>query len=327
MRVRTRNGVYEGTVIYLIIWNRKRKYDWHHSTVEVREELAEEMATPCTLRRIHILNIVINIVVLFAVLFAFGFNLLALGVAFILTDFVLCIIDHLVFVEIPYRKSMNISLTEAQKRLEKIKKEKDIIAGKIVAYQTAHCDKCWICSGECAKYHWFHRLKNERDFLACIIKREESYINSELQKIKTEEIKKDDKTSKEYSDKKEYLHAMKEKIAYFVSTCNMQFLTPVLYSVNLLIETLEKKPIGYNMVPNNLYIHLDELQNILGKLSALDVDKQDIYIKDIEKISEGLSENINSLIARITKIETDDIEVGIAVLLQELDKEGEPENV
>ena len=107
----------------------------------------------------------------------------------------------------------------------------------------------------------------------------------------------------------------------------MSFLSPILKSMNTLIATLDKKPMGYGLIPNTLYIYLDELQNILERLIGLEDEKRERYIKDIEKISTALSENIETLIDRITKLETEDIEVSITVLLNELTRNEDGNNV
>ena len=75
-----------------------------------------------------------------------------------------------------------------------------------------------------------------------------------------------------------------------------------------------------------MYAYLDELQNILNKWVDLDDAQKKIYEEDIIKISTAIGNFITSLNNRIVRLETEDIEVGISVLLSELEENLEEEN-
>ena len=119
---------------------------------------------------------------------------------------------------------------------------------------------------------------------------------------------------------------MRNKIAYFIKTYDVTFLNNVLSSIDELNKTLDKKPIGCTLIPGTMYAYLDELQNILSKWVDLDSAQKNMYEKDINRISEAISKFINSLNERIVRLETEDIEVGISVLLNELELNLEEEN-
>ena len=82
------------------------------------------------------------------------------------------------------------------------------------------------------------------------------------------------------------------------------------------------------MISDMLYIYMDELLKIVAQLKDLDSDQVEKYMPDVQKISKYLSQHVNEIEDRIIKLETDDIEVGIAVLLKELspDNKGEKKN-
>lgn len=120
---------------------------------------------------------------------------------------------------------------------------------------------------------------------------------------------------------------MRDKLHYFITKHNMKFLNPIYGSVFRLIVTLEKKPFGYEMVSNTTYIHLDELQNVLTKMTGFDETQREKYESDVNKIANALSQSIERLSERISKVETESVEVSIAVLMKELVDEGEIKDV
>lgn len=310
----------------MILWNRDRTYKTNF-TIKDREAIAYEIASPDTIRLIKWLNIAINVCVLSATIFVFKFNLVAFAIAFVLLDMLLCVVDHFTFIVIPHWATMHVSLKSAQKRVEKLKAKQNSLKTEIAEFKTLHCNNCYRSCSHRSCYRKSQSLKGKKKVIDRFIKDEELWINYELDKIKEQEIQADKKQSKDYSDKKEYLIAIGEKLEYCHEKHNMDFLISVTKSITTLIDTLNKKPMGYTLVSSALYIYLDELQNILNKWVELNDQQKKTYAKDIGKISEALSQEINRLIDRITKLETEDIEVGIAVLLKELTESGGEVNV
>ena len=91
-------------------------------------------------------------------------------------------------------------------------------------------------------------------------------------------------------------------------------------SLVLLCEVLDEKPVGYALIRESLYIHLDELQSILLKLSSTDEQTYSVYKDSLIQVIKLLQNNIDDLITRIKKYETDDIEISLNVLLNDLSK-------
>jgi hypothetical protein len=302
----------------MILWNRDRPYHTKLTSAE-RRAIAKAIATPETIKFANRLNIVINTIALSAALIAFEyakFNLVVFAALFILTDACLLLTDHLVFIVIPHWKTMHCSLKSAQKRLDRVVQKRDDVTDAISQYEQEH------------RYAYrdkdYQILLDRKAVMNRFIHDEEKWIDSELEKIKEQEIKTEKRQSKDYTDKKEYLDDIREKLDYYVHKQSVVILLPVLESVDLLLDTVSKKPIGYGLISSTLYIYLDELSSIVDKLIALDKGQQEEYVKDVTDIAIALSDNINTLIERIKNLETEDIEVGIAVLLRELTRKEEP---
>jgi hypothetical protein len=307
----------------MVIWNRDLTYR-KRLTAKEREEIARSVATPGTIRLAQTINTQINIWVPVIVFWFTNFNLMALAAAFIATDIVLCAYDHLRFVVIPHFQTMRMDLSDAQKRLERVKNQKLELDKEIERFEEENCS--YACRGRC-EYCTLRTLKDDRKFLTEFIHSESEYIDQELQKVKEAEIQANNKQSRDYADKRDYFNAMRDKLTYFIGKHDMEFLAPVLMSVNSLLETLEKRPLGYEMVPNTIYIYLDELQKILTQISNYDEERRSRYEPDVDRIAKALSKNIEQLNDRIERTETADVEVSIAVLLKDLTNGEEEKNV
>ena len=307
----------------MVVWNRDLTYK-NRLTSEDRERIARSITTPGVIRRAKIINTLINIWLPIIIFWLTDFNLIVLTIAFVATDIILCAYDHLRFVTIPHFITINMSLSDVQKRMEKMTRQRDELSRDIKVYHDEHCGAC--CCRNCNRCTLTY-MKKDRDCLTNFIDREREYVDAELAKIKEAEIKSDAKKSRDYADKKEYLVNMRDKLHYFITKHNMKFLNTIYDSVFRLIVTLEKKPFGYEMVSNTTYIHLDELQNVLTKMTGFDEAQREKYENDVNKIANALSQSIERLSERISKVETESVEVSIAVLMKELLDEGEMKNV
>lgn len=291
----------------MIVWYRNIKM--RDRDVEERDDLAAMVSSPNSYKFSHNLNIALNCIVFFTTLYFFQFNVFAHAIAFILLDFILSIVDYLVFTKIPSSHPANNDITAAQKRFKKMERRKAVLQEKV---------DCYPYGG------WFYeKYRNELNWLNNTMETEEFFIKEELGKIKKQEIAENKRTSKDYSDKHDYFVALQEKLQYLINEKQYNFLKSVLNNVSSLMNLLEQKPIGYEMISHKLYLHLDELLIVLEKFSDLDDDLKQEYIDDIEKISVYLSKNIESISDRISEMETESIEISIAVLLKELSKEVE----
>lgn len=310
----------------MILWNRDRTFDKKMSVKE-REAIAKEIASPDTIKLARVFNTIMNVILLAIALLIFKFNLIGLALSFVVSDALLCTLNHVVFVVYPRFLTMNSSLDKSQKRLEKAKKQLESLDAEILAYQKEHCrydHDCYWCSK--TKREQCEKFSQTREVLFNFIKAEEEHVNSILKKIEEDNIKEDKRQSKDYTDKKEYFVSIGNKFEYYREKHNMVFLIPIIESIEKLENILERKPIGWTMISSTLYAYLDELQNILNKWIDLNETQKAEYQQDIIKISNALSGNIERLIERIEALDTEDIEIGISVLLKELTDESGGEN-
>lgn len=308
----------------MVLWNRDLTYK-KRLTAQERKEVARSNSTPGTIRRAQKINNLINIWIPVIICCFTDFNLFILCGAFIATDILLCTYDHLRFVVVPHFITMNMSLSDAQKRLDRLKNQEEEVNKDIQTYKATHyCGH--ICEKDC-RYCELTYMQDDQKKLAKMILQEQQYVTGELQKIKEAEIKVDQRQSYDYTDKKEYLTKMQVKLGYFIGSHNMKFLDPVYKSVTDLINILEKKSFGYEMISNITYIHLDELQKILGQIADYDEERRAKYEPDVQRIAKALGNNIANVHDRIEQTETADVEVSIAVLLRDLIDEGEEKNV
>jgi hypothetical protein len=170
-------------------------------------------------------------------------------------------------------------------------------------------------------------MEEELSALKTFIEFETDWVEHKLKPYKEAEMEAivatEQRPAKEYNDKAEYFAILKEKLAYFISNHNFTFLKPIADSLDRLVELLNTKPEGYSLVPTTLYIYMDELQRVLNKLVGLQTLQMGAYMEDLMKVSGSLSKNIDRTISRIEKLDTNDIEVSLSVLISELAKEEE----
>ena len=122
----------------MILWNRDRTCDKKMSVKE-REAIAKEIASPDTIKLARVFNTIMNVILLAIALLIFKFNLIGLALSFVVSDALLCTLNHVVFVAYPRFLTMNSSLDRSQKRLEKAKRQLETLDAEIVAYQKEHC--------------------------------------------------------------------------------------------------------------------------------------------------------------------------------------------
>ena len=288
----------------MIIW--ERKISVYDRDIEEREDLAWRVTSPITYKTCEWANVGINIVAFLVTFYFFNFNILAHAVAFILLDAALCVVDRLVFMTFPSKHPANTELEAAQKRVLKLHK----------ALEKARKMK------DNARYGgFFYEIGiDEVRWLQDTIEDEDEFIEAELAKVQKIEAKTNQKVSKDYANKREYFIALQHKFNYFIAEYKYAFLNEICLEVKELVELLDKKPMGYEMIPHNLYLHLDELLVVLNKYTELDNEQKKNYISDIKKVSEYLKRNIEQLEKRISALETEDIEISLSVLLKDLAK-------
>lgn len=310
----------------MILWNRNTGKISKTSS-EDREELARQNCTKSFLRNVNRGNTFINIAVPAGICALCGFDLIALAAGFIATDVVLCLIDNEVFVKSPYRKAKKMSLEDVESRIEKMKLQRDAKKKEIAKLRSKYCNSCSSYSGwsrsECTDCETMSCLCSDVAKLNDFIASEENYLSNEKDKIREKEIENNNKKSADYQNKLKYFEDMKDRLKYFIDKQNVEYLKPVHKALKKLINILEEKEVGFTIISSSFYIYLDELQGILEKFFSLNGEQKSEYIDKIEKLSKLIEEHINSVIKRIEKLEVEDLEVNIDVLLQELERKSE----
>jgi hypothetical protein len=219
---------------------------------------------------------------------------------YVLFDVTLTALDLLLFKKILVVDYDSLSYEEQGKYLEEREKECDALD----SWYDSHLDK-----GHCRKVIQY--IKNDYKY-------KKADYDAYTAKIHEEKIQKDNRDSKEYLDKIEYLTNLQEKIKYLNKTFKLDELKDMSKSLKQLINVLTEKPVGLDLVHESFYLYLDEVNSVLQKMSGLDKDARELYISRLSDVVVLLHNEIDNLSARIQKVETNDIEISLNVLLREL---------
>ena len=300
---------------------------------------ADKVYSPKTVEKHKKINKYLNIVFCLFVLFLCNFkvfenwNIVKIGVAFIIFDIVLTFVDNYLVNAKPYKQNAKFEdITKYQKYVAEVEKKVAELKVQKDKFEKENCAKC--------SYRNFYYSRNaygcekslayqcdifkEYDWYLKELEYHKKILNEKLEQIKTEQVLGNEKVSSDYQDKMAYFKDMKIKFEHLGEI--FEGLNPISKSLNKLINLLETKPIGLTFVPNTVYIYLDELQTISAKLEGLDKEQQDRYMDKFSKIAEALALNIDDISRRIDNYETEDIEVSLNVLFSELVKDTEGGN-
>lgn len=293
-------------------------------SLEEREKIARIVLGPQTTKLLKISNWIVNIIIPIIVCYFTNCNLITVAISFVLTDILLCAIGDHMIIHKPHQEISENLLSCTRRDLEMTKEKRDNLRDKMDAFKRVNCtSKCQMDCDRCAA----EDMKDELEALNTYIEFERDWVEMKLAPMKEAEmaavVAMEQKPTKELTEKIEYFTIFAEKIDYFVANHDFTFLRPVKDSVNRLITILKTKPDGYSLIPRTLYLYIDELQKVLGKLTGLQESQMDDYMEDLVKVSEALSKNVNDVIAKIEQIDAADIEVTLSVLINELTKEDE----
>jgi hypothetical protein len=224
----------------------------------------------------------------------------------------------------PHQEISERLLSYTRQDLEATKEKRAQLDNRMNEYKSKNCTiTCDRDCDNCAA----SEMREELEALNTYIEFEHDWIEMKLAPMKEAEMAEvvamEQKPSKEHAEKIEYFTSFAEKIDYFVANHGFAFLKPVEDSIDRLISILKTKPEGYPLIPRTLYLYIDELQRVLGKLAGLQEAQMAGYMEDLLKVSDALSKNVNSAITRIEQIDAADIEVSLSVLINELTKEEE----
>lgn len=307
----------------MILFNRNLTYVADPSWEE-REDISRIVLGEKTTKMMKALNWAINLFVPFAVCYLTDCNLIAVAAAFVCTDAVLCAIGNYMLIQKPHHETSERLLTYTRQELETTTTRRDQLKQRLDDYKKKNCSRrCEMNCSTCPAAE----MEEELNALNTYLKFEGDWVEKKLAPVKDAEmdalVAMEQKPAKEYADKAEYFASFAEKLDYFVKNHNFTFLKPIEDSTDKLISLLKMKPDGYSLIPRTLYLYIDELQKVLGKLTGLQTLQMGAYMEDMMRVSSALSKSIDRTIARIEKLDMDDIEVSLSVLINELIKEEE----
>ena len=307
----------------MVLWNKSIEYK-RSLSLEGLDTLSKKIVDPVSYKRINAFNLFINIILPLVLFFVLKKNLFFLGISFVIFDFICIFIDNLFLNRLPYSQYINDTLEKKQKRLENLNRSIFNLSNKRINYFKKHCSSCRYASYPIEDKECIGCGKDKPfiDKIYYLIKYRDDLnneVNEELEKIKKESIEKDTRKSADYSDRIDFLQSALERISYFDEKYKIVSLKEITKSLKDLDCTLKKRPYGLQILRGTTITYVDELLNILEKWEQLDDNLREGYISDIEKISKHLGENINALTNRINKMDVQDIDVSIKVLLDELE--------
>ena len=297
-------------------------------TPQERQEYIDT-SVPDSKRQNHeIYNFSLNIISFAIAFHFFHFNLIGLTISFIVCDIVLGFLDNLIFNIKPQIHNYKMKdILYAQKYVESLEKKLKKYEPKYQKCLSEYCRNCrhsYYQNDSCYHPRYLKcSIVTKYEYTKNLYVEEKKALDKRLKEIEEENLKKEKKISSDFQNKLDYFDTLKKRYTYFVETENMTYLEKIINELSLLVDNLNNKPEALKIIPNTLYIYLDELQTIVDKIISLPEEKKNEYVKDIEKISNALSENIKYTTKRILNYQVEDIEVGINVLLSELIKENE----
>lgn len=242
-------------------------------------------------------------------------NLLIVGASFILTDIILNLIEYYIAVVKPHEKIRSGLLSEAKDKFNATIGQKEMLSTKIEMFKTSKNKK----SEDVGTYDDYCNWTDNVEDLETFIKYETDWMEQKLIPYKEEEIKSVQKPAKDYTDKRQFFVAFDEKLGYYINSYKLTCLNTVQNAIKSLVSTLDERQDGYEMVPSMFYVYIDELQKILEKIKNLKAPQMKEHIDDLTKVSNALSDNINRMVFKINNTEAEEIDIGLSVLLKELE--------
>ena len=262
------------------------------------DEYIRNGLNPLYLELHYILNYVLNVITCLGI-WLYTKNVVILLVGFVVFDFIMTTINHYLFYVIWPKKFSSMTLEERKKYITNIKTK-------------------YLCEfEELSDASRYHTRSVYSDYMRWL-ESEEKRIASEEEAIKESLIKADTKTSKDYSDKIEYFNNLIVKLDYYIKLYKLNSLKSIKKSVVSLLDTLNKKPIGFTIISYSVYIYLDEIQTVLLQFESLDKEVRMSYYDRFSEVADLLSKSLEDLNTKILRMETKPIDLTLDVLLKEL---------
>lgn len=281
---------------------------------EDREKIANVVLEERTRKILKTSNIMANILIPAIACLCSNCNLLIVFIAFLATDILMNLIDHYLIVMRPHYVLREGLLSEAKKLLQSKIERRDLLETQINQYSYDKRKKEWTFSEYCA---W----QDEKEDLDLFIEYEQDWVNNKLIPYKEEELRTMQKPVKDYTDKQQFFATFAGQIHQYITLYGLNCLKPVAQSLKSLMTILETKQNGYELIPQTLYVYINELQKTLVKISSVTNEQREEHTQDLVKVSNILSKNINRIVEKIKNTDAAEIDVSLSVLIQELEKE------
>lgn len=259
-------------------------------------------------------------------------NLIVCTLAFVAYDIVSIFIESVV-ISLFTKDKDSLTLEEMEKVYEKSCKESEKLLKRLqeacphcssyISYCSIPPNRCR--SAKCSIARKFFLAEDRKNYYGPIIKAKKEEIAKQQKELEKQQTVSKNVKSQNYENKMQYFEDIKTKVSYYEEH-GITILKPIQTAVAQLVDVLTKKPDGLSFVPSRTYLYLDELMSIMGKYMGLEEDRKDVYEQQILQIADILSKDINSMVDRIQNSEETDIDISIAVLMNELktrDKEDE----
>lgn len=250
-----------------------------------------------------------------------SYKIIWLAIIYIVFDIFMIMLDNFLFNIYPYKQSIKLQdITKRQEYVQRLQIKFEKIQKEFLSFRQRECSNC---------YHYLSRSKRcdsqnkcsiwkDYEFYQKKLDKEKKILEAEFEKIEQASIETNNKISNEYDNKLEYFKDLEKKYSFYAASKELDILLPIVKSLNELLEILNKKPNVIVLIPNNIYLYLDELQKVIIKLGSLNEEQKSRYYTMISEISKALGKNIEDLNRRIDKTETEDIEISLNVLYSEL---------
>ena len=281
---------------------------------EEMESIFNVVTTEKTRKIIKVINVMINIIIPMFLCLLTKCNLIVLAFSFVLVDVILNFIEYHIAVIRPHKRLQDGVLSYARSEFDEKQSQIEDLINKMGVY---------IDNRSNGTIHDYHKWEDDVEDLKSFMKYEKDWMEKKLIPFKEEEIKTMQKPAKDYSSKQQYFLAFEERLSHYISNCDLVCLRVVHQSIKNLIKTLSEREIGYELIPTMFYVYIDELQKVIDKIKVLDNEQRKEHISNLIKVADAFSKNVDRLVFKIQNEQSEEIDIGLSVLLKELTEGGD----
>jgi hypothetical protein len=291
----------------MIFWNRKDVY--FLMSAEEREEYIYNSVSLKMFRFLNFLSFLLNVFIVLVLYYFVGFNLIALGIGFIISDILLNVFDQILFITIPYLTTCTKSTTKLNRRLHKIEKHKGKTEHQITILRTKECKKCNFAyeANNCYRCKHIEHLQAKIKRLNEIIEIEKQYISELQNKTEVKILTKEKKNSigiEQNTEKENYFTYITERFSELIGKENLNFLIGLKKNTKSLSQILNNKPELETEIPLTIYSKLDDMLTISYNYIKLKPEEQKEQLEDIKKFTDLLIKETLSIILKINHVKT-----------------------